>query len=54
MDEIFMKLLFWISDMGNIRELSLYKNGYANMEAEIDGKRYSLTLREEEEKDGQL
>lgn len=49
MNELFMKLLWRISDMGNIKSLNLYKDGdFATLVAEIDGKLYDITIREEE------
>lgn len=53
MNEIFMKLLFALSDMGNIRDLSFYnKGGYGSIDIEIGGKLYSLSIRDaEDEKD---
>lgn len=53
MNEIFMKLLFALSDMGNIRDLRFYnKSGYGSIDVEIGGKLYSLSIRNaEDEKD---
>ena len=53
MNELFMKVLFLISDMGKIKSMSLYKDCiYSNMLAEIDGKLYDISIREEIKEEG--
>ena len=50
MNDLFMKLLWQISDMGNIKSLNLYKSGdYANVLLDVGGKLYAISMRDETE-----
>lgn len=50
MNEIFMKILFLLSDNGNVRDITFYKNGgYGSIDIEIDGKSYCISIRETED-----
>ena len=50
MNEVFMKILFFLSDKGNVRDLNFYKDGgYGSIDIEIDGKSYSISIRDTED-----
>lgn len=52
MNELFMKLLWQISDMGNIKSLNLYKGGdFATLDVEVGGKLYKISMSEEKTED---
>ncbi len=52
MNDLFMKLLWQVSDMGSIKSLNLYQSGdYANMLLDVGGKLYAISMREEKTED---
>ena len=53
MNEVFMKILYFLSDKGNVLDLNLYKaGGYGSIDIEIKGKTYNISIRDtEDEKD---
>jgi hypothetical protein len=43
-----MKILYMLSDRGEVKSLSLHKSGdFATMQIEMDGRLYDITVREE-------
>lgn len=52
MKELFMELLWHLSDKISVSGLNLYKgSSYADMEFEYKGKNYKLSLMEKEEEE---
>lgn len=51
MNDLFMKLLLFFRDKGNITSANLYKDGsYSNLEVECPDGKYTISIYKEEKK----
>ena len=51
MKHLYLKMLWFLSDIVDMQALDLFKNGYGNMEFKYNGKSYRLSIVEENEEE---